>query len=57
MENLKCYRVVKIILNWDEQNLMGPLREAEKETWKMFVLRLLEWVYWLQADGEGVREA
>ena len=57
MENLKCYRVVKIILNWDGQNLMGPLREAEKETWKMFVLRLLEWVYWLQADGEGVREA
>lgn len=39
MENLKCYRVVKITLNRDEQNLMGPLREAEREAWKMFVLR------------------
>ena len=39
MENLKCYQVVKLILNRDEQNLMGPLREAEKEAWKMFVLR------------------
>lgn len=29
MENSKCYCVVKIILNRDEQNLMVPLREAE----------------------------